>query len=488
MKLRHLLGDDFPEVACLMAGVAGAVEISGVSSDSRKIKPGMLFVALSGAQVDGEDFVGDALRRGASAIVSAQSGARNVPVLDVCNRRRFLALAAARLCEKQPDIVVAATGTAGKTSVVSFTRQIWSRSGHLAAQIGTTGVVSPSRSDHGSRTTPDPVTLHRILSDLEAEGVTHTAMEASSHGLDQCRLDGVRLTAGAFTNLGQDHLDYHSSREDYMAAKMRLFDTLLPKGAPAVIYADDPASNWATKIAAESRLDVRTVGRSGRYLCLVGLEHRRGQQIMKLRFGDQVFEATVPLVGEFQIHNVLVAIALSISTGVPPTTAIAAAEHLTGAAGRLERIGETPEGAPVYVDYAHKPEALEAVLSAVRPSIAGRLILVFGCGGDRDKSKRRRMGEIAAKLSDIVIVTDDNPRSEDPAVIRSEILEAAPGAIEIADRAEAIRVAINMLRKGDSLIVAGKGHEEGQVIGDMVVPYSDRDQVLATLRGRQVQQ
>lgn len=481
MKLRDLVGAGLPEVTHFVAGAAGNMSINGLSSDSRKIKPGMLFVALSGAKADGAKFIDDAVGRGAAAIVSAQHADCPVPVLISSNPRRFLALASARFFQRQPETVVAVTGSAGKTSVVSFARQIWAHGGNAAAQIGTTGVVSPKQSEHGSRTTPDPVELHLILAGLEAEGVTHAAMEASSHGLDQHRLDGVRLSAGAFTNLGRDHMDYHQSVDEYMAAKMRLFGTLLPKGAPAVIFADGLASERAAGVAAAAGLDVRTVGKKGRYLVLEDLQPRNHQQIMKVRFGYRRFEATVPLAGEFQIANALAAAALAISTGLPPDVAIAATEHLIGAPGRMERIGATLQGAPVYVDYAHKPEALKAVLSATRPLTAGRVIVVIGCGGDRDKGKRRIMGEIAAKLSDVVIVTDDNPRSEDPAAIRSEILDAAFGAIEIADRAEAIRSAVHMLQEGDTLVVAGKGHEEGQTVGETVIPFSDRNEVRKAL-------
>ncbi|MDQ0562961.1 UDP-N-acetylmuramoyl-L-alanyl-D-glutamate--2,6-diaminopimelate ligase [Rhizobium mesoamericanum] len=481
MKLRDLLNEDFSEIAPLLEGEVANVEISGLSSDSRKVMPGMLFVAVPGAKTDGAEFVHDAVLRGAAAIVSAQHMDLDVPAFTVSNPRRILALAAARYYQKQPETLVAVTGTAGKTSVVSFARQIWAQAGMVAAQVGTTGVISPNRNEYGSRTTPDSVELHRILKDLWADDVGHVAMEASSHGLDQCRLDGVRLTAGAFTNLGRDHMDYHPSIDHYMAAKMRLFDTLLPKGAPAVIFADGEASDKAADIAAGAGLDVRAVGRRGKYLILEDVQQLERQQVMKIRVEDKTFAVTVPLVGEFQIANVLVAIGLAISTGVPPALAISAAETLVGAPGRLERIGATPDGAPVFVDYAHKPEALGAALAATRRSISGRLIVVFGCGGDRDKGKRRTMGEIASRFSDFVIVTDDNPRSENPSTIRSEILSGAPGAIEIVDRAKAIREAVRMLRPGDALIVAGKGHEEGQIIGDTTVPFSDREEARQAL-------
>jgi UDP-N-acetylmuramoyl-L-alanyl-D-glutamate--2,6-diaminopimelate ligase len=481
MKLRDLAGQDFPELAGSLSGPVGDIEISGLSSDSRKIRPGMLFAALSGSKADGAAYIGDAAARGAVAAVSSHSADVGIPVLSVENPRRLLALAASRFYGSQPETMVAVTGTAGKTSVASFTRQTWAHAGLAAAQIGTTGVVSPRRNDYGSLTTPDPIELQALLAELAAEGVTHAAMEASSHGLDQSRLDGVRLSAGAFTNLGRDHMDYHPTVESYMAAKMRLFDTLLLKGSPAVIFADDPWSEEAIRVATASGLDVRTVGRNGTYLCLKRVEHFRHKQMAEVHLGDDIFEVDIPLAGDFQVANALVAAGLAISTGVAASTAFAALEKLQGASGRLELVGQTRDGALAYVDYAHKPDALENVLASVRPFTTGRVIVVFGCGGDRDKGKRPIMGEVATRLADLVIVTDDNPRSEVPEVIRSEIMAAAPGAIEIGDRTEAIRHAVGMLHSGDTLIVAGKGHEEGQTIGGTVLPFSDHVEVRKAL-------
>ncbi|MGG2476368.1 UDP-N-acetylmuramoyl-L-alanyl-D-glutamate--2,6-diaminopimelate ligase, partial [Rhizobium sp. BR5] len=309
------------------------------------------------------------------------------------------------------------------------------------------------------------------------------AMEASSHGLDQRRLDGVHLSAAGFTNLGRDHMDYHPTIEDYMAAKMRLFDTLMEKGAPAVIFADDPWSEQAIRAAREAGLDVRTVGRNGQYLTLKRVEHFRHKQMIEVHHDGVIHEVDIPLAGDFQVANALVAAGLAMSTGVPVATAMKALEKLVGAAGRLELVGQTGNGALAYVDYAHKPDALENVLTSVRPFTSGRIITVFGCGGDRDKGKRPIMGEVATRLSDIVIVTDDNPRSEDAATIRSEVIVAAPGALEIGDRAEAIRHAVSMLSHGDTLIVAGKGHEEGQIVGSVTLPFSDHEQVRAALAG-----
>jgi UDP-N-acetylmuramoyl-L-alanyl-D-glutamate--2,6-diaminopimelate ligase len=342
-------------------------------------------------------------------------------------------------------------------------------------------VISPGRNDYGSLTTPDPVALHQLLSELSGEGVTHAAMEASSHGLDQSRLDGVTLAAAGFTNLGRDHMDYHPTVEDYMAAKMRLFDTLLPKGAPAVIFSDDPWSAEAIRVATESGHRVLTVGRAGNFLTLKRVEHFRHRQMIEVHVGSEIFEVDIPLAGDFQVANALVAAGLAIATGTAPKLVMAALEKLVGASGRLELVGQTGKGALAYVDYAHKPDALQNVLSSVRPFTTGRVIVVFGCGGDRDKGKRPLMGEIACRLADIVVVTDDNPRSEEPATIRAEIMAAAPGALEIADRAEAIRHAVSRLQPGDTLIVAGKGHEEGQTIGTTVLPFSDHVEVRKAL-------
>jgi UDP-N-acetylmuramoyl-L-alanyl-D-glutamate--2,6-diaminopimelate ligase len=485
MKLNDLIGSDFPEIAALLPPQAGEIEIEAITADSRQVVPGSLFVALAGSKADGAGFISDAIARGAAAVIAGTgvSSSSAVPVLQADSPRRVLALAAARFFGRQPETMVAVTGTAGKTSVASFVRQIWAHGGLAAAMIGTTGVVAPGRNDYGSLTTPDPVSLHRLLAELADAGVTHAAMEASSHGLDQNRLDGVRLKAAGFTNLGRDHMDYHPTVEDYMAAKMRLFDGVLPKGSPAVIFADDAWSAQAIAAAQKGGHDVRTVGRKGDYLALKRVEHFRHKQIAEVHVGDEIFEVHIPLAGDFQISNALVAAGLAMSTGVSAKAAMAALEKLQGASGRLELVGHTSSGALAYVDYAHKPDALENVLSSVRPFTTGRVIVVFGCGGDRDKGKRPIMGEIATRLADIVIVTDDNPRSEVPATIRSEIMAAAPGATEIGDRSAAIHAAVAMLQSGDTLIVAGKGHEEGQTIGSVTLPFSDHVELRNALGG-----
>ncbi|TCT43147.1 UDP-N-acetylmuramoyl-L-alanyl-D-glutamate--2,6-diaminopimelate ligase [Martelella mediterranea] len=484
MLFRDLAGNAFPELGQALAGDAGALEVAGLSSDSRKITPGMVFVAIPGTKADGSRFIADAAEKGAALVVAAGSAENvSVPVLTVGNPRLFLALAASRFYGRQPETMAAVTGTAGKTSVASFTRQIWALAGLQAAMIGTTGVIAPGRSDYGSLTTPDPAALHALLAELSDAGVTHAAMEASSHGLDQYRLDGVRLAAGAFTNLGRDHMDYHPTVEDYFAAKMHLFDRVLPKGSPAIINADDPWSERAVKVARDAGHDVLTVGRNGTFLTLKRVEQKRDSQFAEISHGSEIFEVRLPLAGEFQISNALVAAGIAIATGVEAKTALAALESIEGAAGRLQLAGRAANGALAYVDYAHKPDALEKVLASVRPFTTGRVLVVFGCGGDRDTGKRPIMGEIATRLADVVIVTDDNPRSEEPASIRSEIMKAAPGATEIGDRHEAIAFAVSQLQQGDTLIVAGKGHEEGQTAGGVTRPFSDLAEVRKALEG-----
>ncbi|UCI22229.1 UDP-N-acetylmuramoyl-L-alanyl-D-glutamate--2,6-diaminopimelate ligase [Mesorhizobium sp. B2-1-8] len=480
MKLKDLAG------ILPVEGTASAdLEVTGISSDSRQVKPGVVFFALAGTKADGASYAADAARRGAAAIVADKALADlPVPVLAVDDPRLALALSAARYFGRQPQTMVAVTGTSGKTSVAAFTRQIWEQAGYAAASIGTTGVVAPGRNEYGSLTTPDPVALHQLLRELADAGVTHASMEASSHGLDQRRLDGVKLSAGGFTNLGRDHMDYHPTIENYHRAKLRLFDTLLPKGAPAVVFADDPWSEPTIKAARAAGLDVLTVGRHGDFLRLKRVEHERHRQRAEVEANGVIHEIDLPLAGDFQIANALVSAGLAISTGTSVAKALAALEKLKGAPGRLDLVGTTASGAPVYVDYAHKPDALENVLASVRPFTTGRVMVVFGCGGDRDRGKRAIMGEIATRLADVVIVTDDNPRSEVPETIRAAILAAAPGAIEIGDRRKAIHEAVGMLHAGDTLIVAGKGHEEGQTIGSETLHFSDHEEVRAALRER----
>ncbi|MER9891502.1 UDP-N-acetylmuramoyl-L-alanyl-D-glutamate--2,6-diaminopimelate ligase [Mesorhizobium sp. M0119] len=480
MKLKNLAG-----ILPVEGTASFDMEVTGISSDSRQVTRGVVFFALTGSKADGAAYAADAASRGAAAIVVGKGSAvagLPVPVLVVDDPRLALALSAARFFGKQPQTMVAVTGTSGKTSVAAFTRQIWEQAGLVAASIGTTGVVAPGRNEYGSLTTPDPVALHRLLKELAEAGVTHASMEASSHGLDQRRLDGVKLAAGGFTNLGRDHMDYHPTVEDYHRAKLRLFDALLPKGAPAIIFADDPWSEPTIKAARAAGLNVLTVGRHGDFLRLKRVEHERHRQRAEVEVDGVLHEVDLPLAGDFQIANALVSAGLAISTGTSVAKALMALEKLKGAPGRLDLVGTAANGAPVYVDYAHKPDALENVLASVRPFTTGRVIVVFGCGGDRDRGKRPIMGEIATRLADVVIVTDDNPRSEVPETIRAAILEAAPGAIEIDDRRKAIHEAVGMLHAGDTLIVAGKGHEEGQTIGTETLHFSDHEEVRLALR------
>jgi UDP-N-acetylmuramoyl-L-alanyl-D-glutamate--2,6-diaminopimelate ligase len=472
----------FADLLNVAKGSADAV--TGITQDSRKVGSGFLFFALAGSKLDGARYAADAVAKGAIAVIAGEGvdvGTVSVPVIRVSDPRLSLALCAARFYGKQPETMVAVTGTAGKTSVAGFVRQIWNYAGHAAASIGTTGVVAPGRNDYGTLTTPDPVELHALLKELADDGVTHASMEASSHGLDQRRLDGVKLKAAGFTNLGRDHLDYHPTIEEYLKAKVRLFDSLLEKGSPAVIFADDAFSQSVIDASKKAGLQVLTVGRKGSFISLKRVEHERRRQRAHVEHGGRIYEIDLPLAGDFQIANALVSAGLAIVTGVPAATAFSALEHLEGAPGRLDLVGQTKDGALAYVDYSHKPEALENVLTAVRPFTTGRVIVVFGCGGDRDKGKRPIMGEIAVRLADVVIVTDDNPRSEVPAQIRSEIMAAAKGATEIGDRAEAISTAVKMLRAGDTLIVAGKGHEEGQTVAGVTHHFSDHEEIRKAL-------
>jgi UDP-N-acetylmuramoyl-L-alanyl-D-glutamate--2,6-diaminopimelate ligase len=462
----------------------GAIEIGGVTADSRAVKPGDLFVAIAGAKADGLRFVQDAAKAGAAAILAERADASaGIPVIAVPNARRALSLVAAKLYPRQPATIVAITGTSGKTSVAAFTRQIWETVGCAAASIGTIGVVSPAGETYGSLTTPDPVALHRTLDQLAGDGVTHLALEASSHGLDQYRLVGVRVAAGGFTNLSRDHLDYHPDLDSYLRAKLRLFEELIAPGGAAVISADHAEARTVIEAASKRGLRVFTVGRDGDDLHVVKSKVDGYAQKITLQFDQRRYELHLPLVGEFQIENALVAAGLAIVTGTPPDAVFEAMEDLEGAKGRLEFVGRQGTS-PIFVDYAHKPDALAKTLEALRPYVKRRLVVVFGCGGNRDAGKRPMMGAIAAEKAERVIVTDDNPRNEDPAAIRAEILNAAPGAIEIPDRGEAIRSAIADLGNGDVLVIAGKGHESGQIVGDRVLPFSDHDAVAAALAAR----
>jgi len=478
MKLHMLLG---PETSAPSG--CGGIEIAGLTADSRKVMPGWLFAALRGTRADGAGFIAGAVARGAAAILAEDgvAGARvEVPLITSPQPRRALALMAARFYGAQPETAVAVTGTSGKTSVADFARQIFTALGRRAASLGTIGLVAPGGSTYGRLTSPDPITLHETLAQLARDGVTHLALEASSHGLDQHRLDGIRLRAAAFTNLGHDHLDYHPTVEAYLQAKLRLFCEVLPQDGVAVVNADAADAPAAIAAAERAGHEVLTVGKAGATLALQACTPDRFAQRLEVRHAGGRTAIRLPLPGAYQAGNALLAAGLAVAAGEPVERVLAALEGLRGVKGRLEVMGLVRGGLAV-IDYAHKPEALAAALEALRPFAPGRLICVFGCGGDRDRAKRPIMGEIAARLADTVIVTDDNPRSEAPEAIRAEILAGAPGAREIGDRTEAIQAGARLLRPGDVLLVTGKGHETGQIVGDRVLPFSDHDVVRALL-------
>lgn len=455
-------------------------DIAGLTANSRAVKPGFLFAALPGTQADGRDFIADALAKGAVAVL-APSGTtlpaadRDVPLLTTENPRRRLALLAARFFGDQPNVAAAVTGTNGKTSVAWFTRRIWEALGHQPAAMGTLGVSADTVPDTvgGGLTTADPISLHRDLRLLADNGIDHIVIEASSHGLEQSRLDGVRFAAGAFTNLSRDHLDYHKTMDSYRAAKLRLFDSVLPADAAAVLNADSEDYPFFSSVARARGLRLIDYGRAAHEIRIDGIEPFAAGQNLRLSLFGRRHEITLPLPGAFQARNALCALGLAISCGDDPEAALGILPSLDSPPGRLELVATRSNGAAVYVDYAHTPDALASVLGAMRPHTTGRLVVVFGCGGDRDRGKRPQMGAIARDLSDAPIVTDDNPRGEDAASIRGEILTACPDATEIGDRAEAIHHAIASLDPNDVLVIAGKGHETGQIIGDRVLPFND---------------
>ncbi|HEX8569767.1 MAG TPA: UDP-N-acetylmuramoyl-L-alanyl-D-glutamate--2,6-diaminopimelate ligase [Caulobacteraceae bacterium] len=458
--------------------------IGGVTADSRKVGPGFLFAALPGTQADGRRFIPGAIEAGAAAVIApAGTPDAEVPVHRFVDVRRAYALAAARFEGRQPETVVAVTGTNGKTSVAEFCRQIFEACGRDAASMGTLGVR------HGETaltppglTTPDAADLARLLGELAERGVNRLALEASSHGVEQRRLDGVRLAAAGFTNFTQDHLDYHGDMDAYRAAKLRLFDTLLPRGRPVVLNADSPEFQRFAETAIAAGHVILSVGERGQTLKLVEREPRPEGQRLKIEADGRVFDLLLPLAGAFQASNALVAAGLCVAVGEELEAVLGALGGLRGAPGRLQRVGSGAAGGEAYVDYAHTPDGLETVLVALRPHAQGRLIVVFGAGGDRDRAKRPLMGSVAARLADVAIVTDDNPRSEAPEAIRREVMSGARGAMEIGDRRGAIREAAAMLRPGDVLVVAGKGHEQGQTVGSEVLPFDDVAETRAALQ------
>lgn len=462
MKLGALIGGD------------DARTVTGFAIDHRKVAPGTIFGAFEGMRVNGEDYVPAAIAAGAIAVVARPQ----VPVdgavhIATDNPRATFAALAAQFFAPFPATAVAVTGTNGKTSVVEMTRQIWRMLGHHAASIGTLGVTTANDRVVTGLTTPDIVTFLSNVGGLAREGVTHLAFEASSHGLSQYRTEGLPVQAAAFTNLSRDHLDYHRDMADYFTAKMRLFTEVLATDGTAVVWADDDYSARVIDLARERGNKLITVGEKGESLRLVSRDPTLLGQGLVIDAGAKQYKVNLPLIGAYQAANALTAAGLVIATGGDVEATLMALARLQPVRGRLERAVITPSGAPVYVDYAHTPDAIEATIMALKPHVTGRLILVFGAGGDRDSGKRAPMGDVAARLADLVIVTDDNPRSEDPAAIRSQIMAGAPGASDIAGRREAIAAAIVDARDGDIVLIAGKGHEQGQIVGDLVLPFDD---------------
>ncbi|SNR73943.1 UDP-N-acetylmuramoyl-L-alanyl-D-glutamate--2,6-diaminopimelate ligase [Paracoccus sediminis] len=472
-------------------------QITGLSLDSRTVKPGHLFAALPGSAAHGAKFIPYALRMEAGAVLTDRAGAEMAAdalsgwggaVIVAVDPRAALAGAAALWFEAQPDHVVAVTGTSGKTSVASFARQIWQHLGHKTISLGTMGVQGDYQATL-AHTTPDPLTLHRILSEAAASGVTHAAMEASSHGLDQRRLDGVRIEAGAFTNFSQDHLDYHAGFDDYFAAKALLFNHILEDGAAAVINVDSERGRQMLDIATDRGLAVTTVGASDNaMLRILGQRYDATGQDLRFSLMGQPHMVRLPLIGGFQAENVLAAMGLVLAAGDPADAVLRALPEVHTVRGRMQLVARRDNGATVFVDYAHKPGAVIAALQSLRPHVMGRIVCVIGAGGDRDRGKRPLMGEAARRFADVVIVTDDNPRTEDPAAIRAAVMETAgPDATEVGDRAEAILRGVDALLPGDALLICGKGHETGQIIGNDVYPFDDAEQAsvaVAALDGR----
>jgi UDP-N-acetylmuramoyl-L-alanyl-D-glutamate--2,6-diaminopimelate ligase len=458
----------------LIPGAASDDRITGFAIDHRKVAPGNIFGAFRGSRFNGEDYVAQAVEAGAIAIVSAPGVAVEgaAHIVDEEPRRLFARLAA-RFFAPFPDTTVAVTGTNGKTSTVELTRQLWRIAGFHAASIGTLGVTTADDQVSTGLTTPDIVTFLSNMAGLRKEGVTHAAFEASSHGLSQYRTEGLPVRAVAFTNLSRDHLDYHGTMEAYFAAKLRLFDEVVDADGAAVIWADDAYSSGVVEAVKARGVRAITVGGAGETIRLLDRTPTALGQTLKLEIDGKIREVKLPLIGAYQAANALVATGLVIATGGDIDRTLSDLQRVAPVRGRLERAALSKTGAPIYVDYAHTPDGLEAAIAALRPHTTGQLITVFGAGGDRDAGKRPLMGEVAARLSDIAIVTDDNPRSEDPAAIRRAVMAGAPGAIEIGGRREAIANAIARTEAGDIVLIAGKGHEQGQIVGDRVLPFDD---------------
>lgn len=458
----------------VLTGGSEDVGVTGFAIDHRKVAPGTVFGAFQGSSVNGEDFIPQAIASGAVAVVARPEAVVEGAIHIASNEPRAdFARLAARFFAPFPETVVAVTGTNGKTSTVELTRQLWRMAGHHAASIGTLGVTTAGDQATTGLTTPDVVTFLSNVAGLKREGVTHVAFEASSHGLSQYRTEGLPVDAGAFTNLSRDHLDYHGDMAAYFTAKLRLFSEVVRDGGAVVIWADDPASAQIFDLARERGLRGLGVGEHGDALRLVSRSPTQLGQVLEIEAEGKVHKINLPLIGAYQAANALTAAGLVLATGGDLQTTLGHLARLQPVRGRLERAVITRAGAPVYVDYAHTPDAIEAAIMALKPHAKGRLIIVFGAGGDRDKGKRPEMGAVAARLADRVIVTDDNPRSEDPAAIRRDVLEGAPGAIEIGGRRDAIAAAIAEAGKDDIVLLAGKGHEQGQIVGDLVLPFDD---------------
>ena len=457
-----------------LAGIASDSKITGFALDHRKVAAGNVFGAFRGTRFNGEDFIAEAVRRGAVAIVARPEAAVDgVPHLKADEPRKLFADLAASYFAPYPETIVAVTGTNGKTSTVELTRQLWRMAGHRSASIGTLGVTTADDQVKTGLTTPDIVTFLSNMAGLKRMGISHVAYEASSHGLDQYRAEGVPVRAAAFTNLSRDHLDYHPDMDAYFEAKMRLFDEVVEAGGTAVVWTGDAKSAEVVERARRRGLKLITVGPGAETIELMSRQSTPlGQQLM-LRHEGTEYKLSLPLIGAYQMNNVLTAAGLALATGGEWAETLSGMGRVSPVRGRLERAVISRAGAPVYIDYAHTPDAVEAAIEALRPHVEGRLITVLGAGGDRDEGKRPEMGAVAARLSDVVIVTDDNPRSEEPAAIRRAVLAGAPDATEIGDRREAIAAAVAMAKAGDIVLVAGKGHEQGQIVGDKVLPFDD---------------
>ncbi len=481
MLLSDLFNGDVPN-----DGAEGLppLDILGLAADSREVRPGYLFAAIAGTDADGRDFIPDAVGHGAVAVLAPPGTSITQPRITLVqddNPRRRLALMAARFFASQPETTVAVTGTNGKTSVAMFVEQLWQQLGNRAASLGTLGVHGDGYAAKLAHTTPEPVTLHRTLAEIAGRGISHLAMEASSHGLDQYRVDGVRLQAAAFTNLSHDHLDYHPDEAAYLAAKARLFAEVLPNDGTAVLNADSEAYAGLAEICLGRGHKVISYGNTGRD---IRIQRRRpngeGQYLDLVVYGDE-YQVQLPVIGDFQAENAACALGLVLACGADQESAVAALGHLRGVPGRIDKVAEHPDGAPIFIDYAHTPDALRHVLRALKPHARDKLVVVFGCGGDRDVAKRPIMGEVACRYADRIIVTDDNPRNENAAAIRHEVMAGCDRAVEVRDRGEAIRAAVARLGDGDVLVIAGKGHERGQIVQGEIRPFDDAEEARAAV-------